>query len=225
MADLQKLLQFDGLATAEEITGRSYKEDADTQSLGFALHMMGTQAKRKALAEAKDTHYGVTFDETVAIYMEEGFQVVHRRDFAGRTYSSDEEAPQERYWILWHPEGILATAESYQGTSLNMSKIYYNVEFPMDLANRYGYTSSGHAERALYDQGRYVWIGDHDVREGLRHTLSRLREVGTFQPKWVERPWLWLLAYSDDSDNHRAFNESVIAQLPEPIRAAITPSN
>jgi hypothetical protein len=225
--DIESLLRFDAIAEAEKITGKSYKYDGGTAHLGFALSMAGNDLKRQALESSDDTHYGMTYDDALRIYASEGFQVIYSRYFRGR-YFSEEKDPLETFRVLWHPDGILATAESYKGKTLNSSKIYYNIEFAADLEGDgyWNYISSGSLDQPAYAEGRHLWVGDHDVREGLRHKLATLRSVGKFQEKWVSRPFLWFLTYTDtdvpDYD-YKAMNAAVIATFPEHVRTAITP--
>ena len=42
-----------------------------------------------------------------------------------------------------------------------------------------------------------VWIGDNDVREGLAFRLEQMRSGGQFVTPWIERPFLWLLNYTE----------------------------
>lgn len=169
------------------------------------------------VAEIDDTHYNIPFEEALWIFADEGFQVVHQRSF------HSDYGDQERYLVLWNPEGILATAESYGGERLNSAKIYYNLELP-DRESYGKVVSSGHFHLPSYDADRFVLVGDHDVREGLRHKLNSLRGAGKFLPQWIERPWIWLLTYQVPDYAYKAINASVIEQLPAHVRSAITPT-
>jgi hypothetical protein len=211
MNDIGELLRFDPLAQAERITGNEYKTDDETAHLGMGIALLHNQRKNAALAASDDSHYGITFDGMVALMGRLGFDVVLTRTFAGRDAA-------ETSLVLWHPDGILGTLESYHGDHLNTAKVYYNVR-PHDEFLPWSVTSSGQHRLG-------VWAGDHDAREGIRYNLDALREHGDFLSPWVARPWLWFLNYTDtDGDyDHKAINESVIAQLPEHVIAAITPA-
>lgn len=220
MTDIQELLKYDPISDAEEQTGVSYKDDDAVGLLGLLLGMQHNIAKESALAETDDTHYNTTFDDTLRIFEDEGFQVVHQRSFRS------DHGDQERYLVLWNPEGILATAESFGGDRLNDAKILYNLEMP-DLEAYGEAVSSGHLHQPSYHAGRYVLVGDHNVREGLRHKLNSLRDAGKFLPEWIERPWVWLLTYQDpkvSGYDHNAINAGIIEQLPVHVRSAITPT-
>lgn len=230
MTNLDELLRFDGIAEAEKITGQSYKEDEGTMGLGFLLLQAASERKREVLAAAKDSHYGITFTDYVDLFKQDGFEVVREKKFAGS------DGIEETHVILWKAnEGILATAESYRANTLNSSNVHYNVEFDADKVETgevepWDLISSGGFNKEAYDEGKRVWIGHHDGREGIRYKLARLRSAGTFQPVWTERPYLSLLTYQDwrtistnfkDAD---ALRDKIIADLPESVRNAITPA-
>lgn len=212
--DLTKMLNFDPLSAAEDITGVDYKDDEGTLLLGMSMAMLHNRAKEIALCEANDTHFRQTFDEAVAIFADMGFAEVLRDTFAGQDDRED------TYLVLWHPEGLLATCESY-GEHLNTAKVLYNYAHA-NGALRWDLTSSGR----FREDG--VWVGDHDAREGIRHNLNALRAEGEFLSTWVERPFLWLLTYMDtkvEGYDYDAINEERVARLPEHVRQAITPAD
>lgn len=208
MSTIGDLLRFDPLAEAERITGNEYKDDAETTHVGMALAMLNGEAKDRALTETDDTRWSLDFAGTVALWKRLGFAVVYERPFKG----SD-----ETFLVLWHPDGILGTIESYHGDRVNTQKVYYNVRPVGTEYLPWGVISSGR-----YTDG--VWVGDHDAREGLRFNLDQLRAHGDFLPVWVERPFLWLLTYEDskvDGYDYKAINADIIEQFPENVRSAI----
>jgi hypothetical protein len=202
-------LSFDPLAAAEKITGSSYKEDAETATLGMGLAMLHNQRKDALLKSAADSYLNMSFTEQMALFAALGFEEVYRESFAG-------DAVAETFTILWHLDGLLATCESY-GTRRNTAKVHYNYRHQTG-GYPAGLTSSGH----MRDD---VWVGDHDASEGIRHNLSAMRAEGVFLPQWAERPWLWLLNYSESKGDcdYAAINSAKIARLPERVRSAITP--
>jgi hypothetical protein len=203
---LENLLSVDPLGVAETLTGKSYKDDAGTMSLGFFLAGQHNASKLEALAAAGDTRHGITYDEFERLVLEHGFESILKENFKSEVYQ-----------IFWHPEGLLLASESFHRTTLNTAKVYYNWK-PYDREIGYRVISSGHYTENL------VWSGDHDAREGLFFNLDRLRENGSFLPVWEERPWLWLLNYTDskvDGYDHEAITASKIARFPEDIQASI----
>lgn len=207
---IAKALTTDPLAEAEHLTGRSYKDDGETMRLGFAIGMLHNEHKESLLQQGSDSYYNMPFAGQLDLFADLGFAEVYRETFAGTDGA-------ETYVILWHPEGILATCESY-GTRRNAAKIYYN----------YRHQSGGYPGAVASGGGMNdgVWIGDHDAREGIRHNLDALRSEGAFLSDWVERPFLWLLNYSETKGDYdyAAINAAKIARLPEPVRRSISPA-
>lgn len=215
MSDNGEALAFDALLAAEKVTGHSYKEDRATSALGFAMHTLHVEKKRRLLSDSGDTHFSSTWDEQMGVFADLGFAVVLEDEFTGRAYDP-EPAPAERFVILWHPDGILGKCESYNWTGRNTAVIYYNVR-PHDRNDFWHATSSGR-----FHDG--VWVGDHDVREGLRFKLDRLRSVGEFVSPWIERPFLWLLTYAEPDEigyDYRAITEGRLSRLPAHVREAV----
>lgn len=214
-ADLHRLLRIDPLADAEQITGKSYKDDTETMRLGFGLHLELAAAKERAARETRDSYFSMDLAETLGLYADMGFEQVLCDEFEGTAYDG-EPAPAETFRILWNTDGVLATVESYQGTRRNATKVYYNVliDDRSDLGSR---TSSGR----LHDGD--VWVGDHDGREGIRTNLERLSEIGSFLPVWVASPFLWLVTYAETKGDYdyEAINAERISRLPEHVRRAI----
>lgn len=222
-AELRRLLYTDALAEAEKITGKSYKDDEKTSRIGMALHMALNAAKTAALQEAADSHLGMNLDETLRLFYMMGFDEVLCDEFTAR---SSQPGINETYRLLWRQDGLLATVESYAGIRLNMSKVYYNIEFPRGSHTVMDVLSSGKMWSDDWDspEGRRVWIGDHDAREGIRYRLRRLEEVGTFLPVWVEQPFLWFVTHEETKDadyDYKEITNERISRLPENIQYAI----
>lgn len=221
MSEFNQLLSFDALSTAEKLTGKSYKEDEATMRMGFAMHLLNGECKRNELALRDDTVHSNPWSHTLKVYADLGFETVYAKAFRGR-YGTEE------FEVLWRSDGLLAKVESFTlagRVSTNHSDLYYNWR-PNPEVDRWEYTSSGHCHTPSYDQGDHVWIGHHDVREAMRHKIAQLEAHGEFLTPWVERPFLWLLTYMDTKDpdyDHKAITASVIAELPEHVRKAITP--
>jgi hypothetical protein len=211
--ELAAALAFDPLAAAEAMTGISYKEDDETSMLGLALSLNHNRRKDALLKSSRDTTFSMPFDDHLAVFVDMGFEEVYRQEFDGR-YA------RETYLILWHADGLLATTESFSWSAgdkgRNTAKVYYNYRRAAGLPGC-PLTSSGHMEGD-------VWIGYHDVREGMRHTIECLRAEGEFLPAWVARPFLWLLNYAESDKpgyDYEAINARKIVALPADIQAAI----
>jgi hypothetical protein len=222
-AMITNALNFDSIAEAEELTGVSYKDDPAVGALGMALAMKHNKKKAQLLQDSRDTHFRITYDEALEVYKDLGFEEVYSEDFddSARSFS---QGYKDQYKVLWNQEGILATVESYGGKSLNSSKIYYNWQPNEDEKNIFQYISSGHMAGGVNgDPNERIWVGDHDAREGLRHTLSVLRDHGKFLPQWRERPHLWLINYGEqpsefDFDYYEKLKKEKVDRLPKHIQ-------
>lgn len=213
---LARLLRTDPLAEAEKITGKDYTQDDETMRMGFGFVAALNAVKQAAFINAADTHMNISLEDALRLFSIMGFDELLCDEFQGTSYGASE-ADNETYRILWHSKGVLATVESYRETKLNMAKIYYNIEFPMESFD-WSVTSSG---SFVSDT---VWAGDHDAREGVRHKLRQLEEAGSFLPVWVKAPFLWLVDYSqsrEDGYDYKAINASRISRLPIDVQLAI----
>ena len=161
--ELDQLLRFDPLDTAERITGR---QDDATTWLGWALAHQHGERKRVALAARDDTQLTNRVDRYLRICADLGFEQVLHMPFRGRSWSG-EEPPQESLHILAHRDGLLLKFDTFCTTDVNGASVYYNWR-PRDLAVGWGCTSSGSYHEFDQDNNTGVWAGDHDAREALR---------------------------------------------------------
>lgn len=124
----------------------------------------------------------------------------------------------EKLIVMAHPAGLLLTIETYHERIINTIKLHYAV----NRTNRF-MTSSG----TYYDG---VWLGDHDVRDGLKavHNMVLDNEPKAIWP--VPKHHLWLVSYADHRDekgnNINGFNfdtliNSRIEELPSWVKAMI----
>jgi hypothetical protein len=218
---LRELLSRDPLAIAEDLTGKSYKEDDQAMRLGVALAFTHGAAKREALQATRDTHHGTALQEYLEIVHEEGFRECLALPFKGTGWG---DSCDETFYVFWHPDGVLLKFDTFNGDRVNGGDFLYN-----RVPNKPGWPS----HQIISSGGFYelpdktmVWIGGHDCREALRLNLRGLRENGRLLSPWVKRPFLWLLHYMDTKDpayNYKAITEARIAMLPDDVRAAITP--
>lgn len=215
-------LAYDPLATAESITGKDYHDDTETSGLGFVFMLDANQRKTELLRSNADSHMGMEFDSIVMLFTDLGFTPVLTEPFIGEGFGG--EPRPETYMLLWHPDGILGHVESY-GTRVNSASIRYNLRTPDGRMPPWDVISSG----SMTADG--VWVGDHDVREGLRHKLRGLRAHGEFLPTWQTSPFMWLRTYAEknsagfDLDGDGGVGDDItrvrIARLPEQVRDAI----
>lgn len=205
--ELNKALNYDGLAEAERITGKSYKEDYITKFTGFDLHVRNVEAKRRMLESRKDSHYGTTLEEYTHIIQDLGFVLALVVPF-------QKEEKKETYQIWWQVEGILLSFDTFCGDKVNGGNYYYN--WQPNIKEYTDILSSG-----SWNNG--IWIGSHDCREAIRFNIERLQQNGKFICPWIEHPFLWLCHYMDNrtQENYKKINAVRIALLPEYIKRNI----
>ena len=97
----KKILNFDSLAEAEKITGKSYKEDEDTSMLGMLMHMKMSEEKKRLLIGSNDTHFGMTEAEALQIFKMNGFKIVLQDPFI------NEDDIEERFYVLFDYENSI----------------------------------------------------------------------------------------------------------------------
>jgi len=185
-------LDFDPLLTAEQITGKSYKEDDETSSLGLVLHILHNKDKQKRLNESMDTYYSQKENGFMEVVADLGFKKVYSEDFDGN-YVKDELA----VWVL--KEGVLLVTETFgwsseKERSINKASIYYNIE-PLDGDPNSIYPCLQSGGFHKNPDGKLIWVGNHDVREGLRFHVNQLRKYGRFVTPWFEQPHLHIFPY------------------------------
>lgn len=184
MSDLDELLNFDSLHEAEKLSGKSYKSDEETTKLGFALHVLNSEEKKKRLKATNDSYYGIKIPEFLEIVKDLGFTLINKLPF---TY---EESKEHQFWY-WHPDHfILLVFNTFYG-NLNAANMWYCHE--RDKTKEFDYSIySSHSPL------REDWVcGSHDVREGLRHHFNRLLANGKFV-RWGESQFIYSLNYAEN---------------------------
>lgn len=218
--ELGRLLNADPLAKAEEITGKSYKSDEATSALGVLGLMSNTKAKKEALSAAKDTYWGCPWKYAEEIIGDLGFEQILVRPFLVEDVYSEGKKNRLEYQVFyWRKDGILMVVDTYGGENgtVNSLSLYYNVEF-LSTNDAFSVASSGHLHSQSYDEGRFIWIGHHEIHEGLRYKLAALENSGVFLPTWVEDPFLYLQHYGKKGNVSVA---ETLAQFPEEVQNAL----
>lgn len=207
---LEQALSYDPLDDAETITGKSYKADEVTSSLGLLLHLDHNAKKRELLVAAGDSHFTQTIGDFIAFLSSMGFEQVLCEDIPNT---------EDKYRIFWRA-GVLVSFDSYWGDkSVNGGTAYFFFKGPREAI--FG-GSSGYACEI---DGQPVWDGSFDVREGLRMRLDKLSAAGEILPMWPKDRWLWLLHYMDVKEegyDHDAITASRVAKLPDHVRRALS---
>ena len=210
---VRETLRVDAFGDAERVTGKSYKEDKATESLGVALHIRKNMAAKQMLESNGDAWFGCPLSVHERILGELGAERLLRLPFA--SYHGNKTDSLNIWWSL----GILFVYDTYYGEqSINSGHFYYNWR-PKDgitWQERCQCTSSG----CMTKSG--VWYGDHDIREATKLHIATLREYGELLPRWAKRPHLWLCHYMDTK------NELPSSKLYDQIRTdrlAMLPPN
>jgi hypothetical protein len=228
---LKEILSFDGIAAAEKITGASYKDETPdgeaTMALGMLLHMDSSERKRKILKERNDTHFGITFLETVKLLNNMGFAKVYEEKFGSISYSG-EPTVKETFMVLWSEKGVLVTIDSYNGRSLNSGEAYFNYESD-DYHNLSGCSngpiildsSSPDRNKWTYSKARECSL---DIREGFKYRIESMSENGKFLNPWQGVGFLWLLNYREpkiEGYNYKQITYNKLKQIPAKVITAM----
>ncbi len=193
--NLGDMLKFDALDVAEQVTGKSYKEDKVTESLGVGLHLLHVQEKRQALEEAGDTHYSSSIEWYQMVATGLGFMTMYEETFKCKTSKQEE----TKYICYRERGGILLVWDTYRGNA-NNSHFYYNWE-PKPEVEHYEYTSSGSWVNIEGEDELRVWAGNHHAIEALKFNLLGLEQTGKFITPYIEDPMLPWLTNREEYDS------------------------
>lgn len=219
--ELDDLLKFDPLDTAEKITGTSIHDDGGldnpSMALGFLLAQDHAKAKTEWLTELGDTTFSNKLDRYQSIIEKYGFEKVLEDTFAAN-------GRFETYFIYAHKNGLLLSFDTFGGDRVNGGHVYYNWKPLVEIGEAWECTSSG----GYHDTAQgLVWAGYHDCREALIHNLNKLNNRGQFVTPWTKPPFLWLLHYGDSKSkdyDHVAITKARIERMPEWVQRFISVS-
>ena len=223
--DIDGMLEFDPLDTAEKLTGTSYKKSDKVKALGMMLHLSHHEVKDKVLRDRGDTVFSMKLAEYLPIVKDLGFVQVLDVPFQAE---HDGKMITEHLLAYWR-KGLLLMFDTYCGDGVNGGNLYFNWA-PTDPNERVpssgGYTKDSKGHRIIY--------GSFDCREALRHHISLLESKGKILEKWVEAPSLWPIHYGDSREIDRiapnypekgkAYDDLKVerlAMLPDDVREAI----
>lgn len=213
MKTIDKLLSYDSLQEAENFTGKSYKEDTLTRTLGLHLLQKNTIEKEALLDSIDDTKFNETEEEYLRKVTDFGFETLVVLPFTN-THNVE-----ERFYIMFHPEhSILLSWDTFtwedDGSWAKVGK-----EVPKPDRNGgniyFNWESKSPADRRQHST---------DCREALKYNIDYLLESGSFLKVWGYQPFMWLLHYMDTNDPHydyKAINAERIAMLPQDVQNII----
>jgi hypothetical protein len=225
--EVDAALRFDALDTAEKLLGTTDREAA--MPLTMALHIQHIEEKRALLEMLNDTHSQISHKQFMEIVSSLGFVKMHEHVFKieDDNYIDGKQVTTTRDELMqvWWRSGVLLDCTTWY-EQINTVNVYYNWSIPDGVEVYPGPESGGciidKETRGWPTTGR-VWVGHHDGREGLRRKLQVLEQRGSFLPVWKERPFLWLLDYSQTRTDYdyKQINAEVIATLPVEVQLAI----
>lgn len=129
---IEESLKYDALQEAENITGKSYKEDKLTTSIGFASFLENNEKKEQLLSSIDDTVFSETEENYMRKVVDFGFKEVLLIPFV------NEKGVEERLHIMWHDEySILLSWDTHTciEVSRNGGNFYFNW-IPNDILDR-----------------------------------------------------------------------------------------
>lgn len=192
---IDTMLKFDPLQAAEDLTGRSYKQDSVTEALGFALMVQHGQTKAKLLEESGDSTLSNELKKYKQIISEIGFEPAASFPFQRPGWGQEDSPVDDVLFVYAHRQyGIVLVFDSYCRDRVNGGNFFYcwrsNGGETWNLNSSGSYESETHPDwrhDPQFDKGNpedLYWAGSHDCREAIRHKISALASNGNFLPKW-----------------------------------------
>lgn len=164
---IESELKFDGLSEAEKLTGRSYKEDKLTESIGFLNHIQHVTRMKNLMTAVDDTMFSETESEYHRKVVEFGFKTLVKIPFF-----STSSKQEENFYIMFHYDySILLCWDTFYGDR-NGGNFYYNW-IPNNINDRGHITSSGGCVNHNKEFRTYTaWFNEdltpHNLPEELR---------------------------------------------------------
>lgn len=221
---IQSALNFDPIGEAEKMLGEEMNQGNFGVGLSF-IHDKRNMVER-LMEQTGDVHWNCSYDKYCSIVKDMGFEQVYEEHFQG----SDKQETQRFYW---HRDGFLLTVESFtwsdDQSTVNRANLYYNLRVEKIKRDDFWRNCVSSGSVVYEDANIYIWAGDHDVRDGLKHVMSMIREYSVPMSKWHKSPYVWLLNYTESrSTENRSWEEKdafyketetkKIAQLPAELR-------
>lgn len=218
--EISDVMRSSGLEDAENITGKSYKHDKETESLGIMLHIRNSDAKKTVMKATNDASFSESLDSYLEIIKDIGFVLDYEEPFHSESSDKDESLS-----VYWQDEfGLLLHFDTYGGNQVNGGKFHYCWRMNDDCDDWSVRSSSSPC-------GDGVILGDHDCREAIRFNIRRLSECGLFIKPWAKPASLHLNHHGDkgicvtdrklDMELWKQASEDRVAKLSPYIRKSI----
>lgn len=164
---VKEALRFDALSTAEQITGRSYKEHEDVAMLGVSLNANSAAAREHMLQSNGDTTFSMATDDYIAVVERLGFEPVYIENFEGKARKG--EHSQETLFVYFQHPGQLLCFDTYYGNR-NGSTLYYNwcpnsPNYPRDVVESMSIWISKAGRERLEPLQKAMWQHEHGTPE------------------------------------------------------------
>lgn len=196
---IEQALHFDAIGEAEKHLGAKLEDHPDGLAMGILYSQDRRNVLSRLLQQSGDVYDHMDYEDYTKTVEGWGFERIYEEKFL-----NDRDVPNYQR-IFWHPDGLLLVTDSYSWSiedmpsrTTNRATVYYNVQFTKEQRNEFfRYTSSGCCE--IFDEKNddYVWCGDHDARDALKHKLTGLKENGTFLSEWRVAPFIHLNHYGE----------------------------
>jgi len=229
----EEALRFDPWQAAEEVTGKSYKDDEQTNKMGTALHLASVRNTIQIMTAAGDSHPGMKAIKFQHVIQTNGFELI-----------GSELVESEGCWLYWNAywrtPGQLLLCEylHWKGKvlggamALNNATCYYNWRPYDDVVKSgelYHFVSGGYCHRENEDDPDIsrplLWIGDHDACTGIITALNRMDACGDFIEPWVESTHLWAVVGSLECppqvDNGCVYDDITLDRLRKQLPSRI----
>jgi len=136
---MKDLLDYDGLAEAERLTGKHSGQDDGTAWLGMGLMQINNKIKNAKLKEMGDTVFSMSTEDYIAVIEEYGFEKV----LEDSELSADTRKGETQFVYFHKKHSLLLEFDTYHG-SRNGGEVFYNCLVKhSELGSFYNYTSSG----------------------------------------------------------------------------------
>lgn len=212
MAYFKKLLSHDTRVEDEQVESKIFQTPQEYKDF-----LKTSRSHSEGSGLLRDSYYGMPFQDALELVEKLGFTLIYTEEFTG--FRS-----KETFNVYWRA-GVLLTLDSCYEDA-NQITIYVNWK-PNSIEFSWNFVSTG---RMTDDN---VWAGSWKTIDNLVQTLDDLAYHGEILPTWIERPNLWLLNYSEESQVGRlklkhgsceAINDEKISKLHDSVRTAISPS-
>lgn len=225
--------RHDPLASAEKLTGKSYKEDPETAELGFIMNFFRGEQVRKRFSELGDTFSGMSWEQFVDLIKSNGFEIIFMERFRHSPSYNEGRVDRPYHLIAAHPEAyLLLNATSYLHSSndevVNGVAVHGTIAWSGELSDeqwRALRDFSHGPSRKIPFQNRMEFS-----LEGISGVFSQLSLLSqNFRlVHWNDDDrFLWLMNYAqeeEESGSWKKIRDDFLETAPDWVRQFILPS-